>query len=59
MIELLRQLVELESPTGDTAAIRDRMVDELRTLGGEVSLDGDHVRADFPGAGAPLLLLGH
>ena len=59
MIELLRELVELESPTGDTAAIRDRMVAELRTLGGEVSLDGDHVRADFPGAGAPLLLLGH
>jgi glutamate carboxypeptidase len=59
VIELLRELVELESPTGDTAAMRDRMVHELRALGGDVSLDGDHVRADFPGTGAPLLLLGH
>ena len=59
MIELLRELVELESPTGDTAAIRDRTADELRDLGGEVSVDGETVRADFAGAGAPLLLLGH
>jgi glutamate carboxypeptidase len=60
VIELLRELVEIESPTGDTAAMRDRMAAELRVLGGEVSVvDGEHVRADFPGAGAPLVLLGH
>ena len=59
MIELLRELVELESPTGDTAAMRDRMADELRVLGGRVFFDGEHVRADFPGDGAPLVLLGH
>ncbi len=59
MIDLLRDLVELESPTGDVAAMRDRMADELRALGAEVALDGEHVRADFPGAGAPLVLLGH
>ena len=59
MVELLRELVEIESPTGDVAELRDRMAAELRALGGEVSLEGEHVRADFPGAGAPLLLLGH
>jgi glutamate carboxypeptidase len=59
VIDLLRDLVELESPTGDVAAMRDRMADELRALGAEVALDGEHVRADFPGAGAPLVLLGH
>jgi acetylornithine deacetylase/succinyl-diaminopimelate desuccinylase-like protein len=59
MIELLRELVEIESPTGDTAEIRGRMAAELRALGGDVSLDGEHVRADFGGAGPPLLLLGH
>jgi len=59
VIELLRELVELESPTGDTAAMRDRMADELRVLGGRVFFDGEHVRADFPGDGAPLVLLGH
>jgi glutamate carboxypeptidase len=59
VIDLLRDLVELESPTGDVAAMRDRMADELRALGADVALDGEHVRADFPGAGAPLVLLGH
>jgi glutamate carboxypeptidase len=59
VIELLRRLVELESPTGDTAEMRDCMAQELRALGGEVVLDGEHVRADFPGREPPLLLLGH
>src|SRR5712691_4896118 len=59
MIELLRELVEIESPTGDTAELRDRMAVELQACGGEVSFDGEHVRADFAGAGGPLLLLGH
>jgi len=59
VIELLRELVELESPSGDTAAVRDRTARELEELGAEVSLDGENVRADFAGAGRPLLLLGH
>jgi glutamate carboxypeptidase len=58
-IELLRELVELESPTGDTAAARDRLADELATLGGAVTVDGDHLRADFAGSKEPLLLSGH
>jgi glutamate carboxypeptidase len=59
MIELLRELVELESPTGDTARMRERAAAELHELGGTVTLEGEHVRADFAGDGAPLLLLGH
>jgi glutamate carboxypeptidase len=59
VIDLLRELVEIESPTGDTAALRDRMARELRALGGEVAIDGEHAVADFAGTGAPLLLLGH
>ena len=58
-LEVLRELVELESPTGDTRELRDRMAVELEALGGTVALDGEHLRADFPGDGAPLLLLGH
>jgi glutamate carboxypeptidase len=59
VIELLRELVELESPTGDTSELRDRMAAELRAVGGEVAVDGEHAVAEFPGDGAPLLLLGH
>jgi glutamate carboxypeptidase len=59
VIELLRELVEIESPTGDTAAMRDRVAWELAGLGGDVVLDGEHVRADFRGEGDALLLLGH
>jgi glutamate carboxypeptidase len=59
VIELLQELVELESPTGDTEEIRNRLAQELRTLGGEVEVDGDHLLAHFAGDGAPLLLSGH
>jgi glutamate carboxypeptidase len=58
-IELLRELVELESPTGDTRAARDRLADELRARGGAVTVDGDHVSAAFAGSKEPLLLSGH
>ena len=59
MIELLRELVEIESPTGDTRELRDRMAAELRALGADVVLDGEHVLAEIAGEGPPLLLLGH
>jgi glutamate carboxypeptidase len=59
VIELLRDLVEIESPTGDTEELRDRMAAELRALGGDVTIEGAHAVAEFPGGGAPLLLLGH
>lgn len=59
MLELLRELVEIESPTGDTAAIRERLEAELLALGAEVRRDGEHLVGDLGGEGAPLLLLAH
>ena len=62
MLELLRELVEIESPTGSggVRAVAERMGRELETCGAEVEvLDRDHLRAELPGDGAPLLLLGH
>ena len=59
MVDLLRELVELESPTGHTEEIGERMGRELEARGGDVRFVGDHVLAEFPGRGEPLLLLGH
>jgi glutamate carboxypeptidase len=58
-LELLGELVAIESPTGETAALRDRLETELRTLGARVERQGEHLRAELDGAGPPLLLLGH
>jgi glutamate carboxypeptidase len=61
-ISLLRELVEIESPTYSPGVrlVAARMAEELGALGGDVRiLDGDHVVADLEGDGAPLLLLGH
>src|SRR5262245_24134954 len=35
------------------------MSSELSALGGSPTVEGEHLRVDFPGEGAPLLLLGH
>jgi glutamate carboxypeptidase len=62
MLALLRELVEIESPTYSAGVrhVARRMAAELERLGASVSfLAGDHVRADLPGRGRPLLLLGH
>ncbi|TMK70915.1 MAG: M20 family metallopeptidase [Actinobacteria bacterium] len=62
MLELLRELVEIESPTytPGVRAVADRMGSELATLGANVSmLDGDHLRAELGGSGEPLLVVGH
>jgi glutamate carboxypeptidase len=59
VLDLLQELVEIESPTGDTRELRDRLAGELEAIGGTVALHGEHLRADFAGPGAPLLLLGH
>ncbi|MFL5927032.1 MAG: M20 family metallopeptidase [Gaiellaceae bacterium] len=58
-LELLRELVELESPTGHTAELGERLADELAALGGSPVAEGEHLRAEFSGEGRPLLLLGH
>jgi glutamate carboxypeptidase len=62
MLELLRELVEIESPSYSpgTRAVAERMARELEPLGASVSLlDGGHLRAELHGDGAPLLLSGH
>jgi glutamate carboxypeptidase len=62
LVELLRELVEIESPTGSPGVrtVSSRVAEELELLGGEATLLGDgHVRAELPGRGAPLLLSGH
>jgi glutamate carboxypeptidase len=58
-VDLLRELVELESPTGDTAEIQARMQDELRAVGARVEARDGHLAAEVPGELPPLLLLGH
>jgi glutamate carboxypeptidase len=61
-LELLRDLVEIESPTYSPGVRRvaTRMAEELEALGGSIRiLEGDHVVAELDGAGEPLLLLGH
>src|SRR5215210_7130309 len=63
MLDLLRELVELESPTYDDGVrvVAERVAADLEALGGEVVLLGPeaHLRADFPGTGGRLLVLGH
>lgn len=65
--ETIGALVQLESPSTDKTAV-DRCGQDLRSrlkaLGGKVErVDGgqrgDHIRADFAGSAAPVLLLGH
>ena len=62
LLDLLRELVEIESPSGTPGvrAVAERVGDELERLGGMVELlEHDHLRAELPGNGRPLLLVGH
>src|SRR6266702_5109087 len=59
---LLEELVEIESPTYSPGvrAVAERVGRELVALGADVSvLAGDHLVAELPGGGPPLLVLGH
>ncbi len=67
IIATLRQLVEIESPSDDKAAV-DRLGKFLErqfaSRGAKVRRHrqravGDHFQADFPGSGKAILLLGH
>lgn len=67
MVTCLRELVELESPSDNKAAL-DRLSHHLaarfENLGGRVTFHkqeqaGDHLQVDFPGLGKPILMLGH
>jgi glutamate carboxypeptidase len=61
-VALLRELVEIESPSGSPGAaeVSRRLSEELEQLGATaVLLDGGHLRAELAGTGRPLLLSGH
>jgi glutamate carboxypeptidase len=62
VLELLRELVEIESPTYSPGVreVAERMGRELEALGASVSLlDGNHVCAELAGREPHLLLIGH
>jgi glutamate carboxypeptidase len=62
LLDLLRELVEIESPTYSSGVRRVAEVcaHELQELGARSRfLDGDHLVADLNGEGPPLLLVGH
>lgn len=59
LVELLRELVEIESPTGDTSEIQARMERELERAGARVERRGRHLYATVEGEAPPLLVLGH
>jgi glutamate carboxypeptidase len=69
IVSTIRELVEIESPSDNKAAV-DRVAhavaDKFSQLGGEVHVHpardfGNHLQVDFPGKSAakPILLLGH
>lgn len=68
MLDVLKRMVELESPSDNKPAV-DRLggylAQEFGQLGGKIKFfsqqsQGDHLMAEFPGnSGKPLLLLGH
>src|SRR5271169_3142673 len=67
MLACLRHLVELESPSLDKAALDilgRHLAAEFGKIGGRTRFHpqehaGDHLQVDFPGAGKPILILGH
>ena len=70
MLRQLQTLVELESPSGDKAAVDvlgAHLLREFESMGGHVTIRpavsyGDHLQVDFDGnnsGGKPVLLLGH
>jgi glutamate carboxypeptidase len=67
MVACLRQLVELESPSHDKAALGRlcrHLAAEFARIGGQTRFHaqehaGDHLQVNFPGAGKPILILGH
>jgi glutamate carboxypeptidase len=59
-MDLLRELVEIESPTGHTEGVRavaERVADRIGPA--SVRLERDHLLAELDGDGEPLLVLGH
>jgi glutamate carboxypeptidase len=68
MLDVLKRMVELESPSDDKAAVDhlgEHLAQEFSSLGGKPQFFpqadcGNHLKVDFPGSGGkPVLLLGH
>ncbi len=69
IVQTIRQLVEIESPTDNKKAVDQLgvlLVGRFEALGGHAKFHrvqnfGDHLQVDFPGSrgGKPVLLLGH
>jgi glutamate carboxypeptidase len=62
VLDLLRELVEIESPTYSSGVRRvaELCARELEAFGAQTRfLDGDHLVAEFDGHEPPLLLVGH
>ena len=67
MLETMRGLVQLESPSNDKPALNrlaQHLAREFTRRGGHAQVHrqdtaGDHVQVDFSGSGRPVLLLGH
>jgi glutamate carboxypeptidase len=68
MLDVLKRMVEFESPSDDKAAVDhlgEYLAEQFESLGGKVTFFpqetcGAHLKVDFPGdGGKPVLLLGH
>jgi len=69
MLETLKRMVEIESPSDNKAAVDQLgqlLAQEFARIGGKVTVDpqtnyGNHLKAEFPGSGPgkPVMLLGH
>jgi len=69
LVETIRELVEIESPSDNKAAVDrlgSRLIEKFEALGGKARVHraesfGDHLQFDFPGSPnrKPVLLLGH
>ena len=62
LLDLLRELVEIESPTYSSGVrgVAEVCSRELEALGAQARLlEGDHLVAELAGDGPPLLLVGH
>jgi glutamate carboxypeptidase len=68
MLDVLKRMVEFESPSDDKAAVDhlgEYLAEQFESLGGKVTFFpqetcGAHLKVDFPGDnGKPVLLLGH
>src|SRR5438128_2061039 len=60
LVKTFLELVQIDSPSGQEAAVAERLIALLHELGAEAGRDGHgNVIASLPGSGEPLLLSAH